>query len=1075
MRAAQRDSASVRVIAPGRRPADASGRNPEPCFRTLVHYASDVITILDETGVVRYENPAIERVLGYHPTELLGTDPFTLIHDDDVAQVHSLFEEVVRQPGWSASARFRFRHKNGSWRWMEVIGTNLLADPGVRGVIINSRDVTDRQLAEARLRESEQQHRELLAAARRQTQEMSLLEEVRSALARELELPSLFRTVVEAVARTFGYTLVSLYLLEDDVLVLQHQVGYEREFQRIPVTDGIAGQVARTGEPVLLEDVRDVPAFLGAIDGIVSELCVPLRDQGEPVGILNLESTGDVPLTEADLNLMLALTEHVNVALGRARLYTEVRRNETRFRALVQHTADMISVVDRQGNLIYASPAYERILGYRPDELVGRPIDAIAHSDDGLDGRFFADLARRRGGLDQFEARVHHRNGSTRWLEVVATNLLDDPSVGGIVVTSRDITERKAAEAERGRRERHAALRMEVSTALAERGKLPGMLQRCAEAIVRHLDAAFARVWLLDEEEQTLDLRASAGLYTHLDGGHSRIAVGERKIGRIAQRGQPYLTNDVANDLQIDGDWARREGMVAFAGYPLLVEHRLVGVMALFARHPLAHDTLEALGATADIMAQAIERKAFEAQLWHQAHHDPLTGLPNRTLFLERLAKVLQRTQSRRGVQAVPLLFLDLDGFKVVNDSLGHAVGDRLLIGVAERLAAQLRTGDVISRFGGDEFAVLLTGCTAPDAAVHVARRLVTALMSPFELDGHEAVVTASIGIVDSPEIADASDLLRAADVALYRAKASGKGTIAVFDSGQDGSALARLDRETALRRALERDELRVAYQPIMHLATGTVVGVEALARWEHPERGLLLPDEFIPLAEETGLIVPVGQWLRAEACRQVRAWNSRLPADGAWQLSVNLSAREFRQPGLVAELAHTLKVTGLLPRNLILEITESVTTTDADVAIATMRQIKDLGMRLSLDDFGTGYASLSALRRLPLDELKVDRSFVAGLGQHHEDTAIVRASIGVARALGLCVTAEGVETAEQAAQLRELACERGQGRFFAPPCTAQELDSLLRNRLIGNQVIEAPRDLPIPRPISDHVSSHPG
>ncbi|MBA3276844.1 MAG: PAS domain S-box protein, partial [Chloroflexia bacterium] len=343
--------------------AAVQGDAGESYFRTLVQHAADIITILDADGIVRYESPALQQVLGYHPDELVGTDPFALIHPDDAPAIRDRFQEVVRHEGMSTSARFRFRHKDGSWHWLEVIGTNLLGDPGVRGVVVNSRDVTERQ---------------------RQAQERDLLDEVRTALARELELPDLFRTVVEATARTFGYTLVSLYLLEGRVLVLQYQVGYDHVAQRIPVTEGVSGRVVRTGEAVLLVDVRTDPAFIGTIPGpgIISEVCVPLSDQDDVVGTFNLESRDGVYLTDADLRLMVALSEHVNVAIGRARLYTAVRRSEARFRALVQQAADIIIVLDADGTRKYISPSVERVLGYRPEELIGGSLSDLRHPDD---------------------------------------------------------------------------------------------------------------------------------------------------------------------------------------------------------------------------------------------------------------------------------------------------------------------------------------------------------------------------------------------------------------------------------------------------------------------------------------------------------------------------------------------------------------------------------------------------------------------------------------------------------------------------------------------------------------------
>ena len=434
-------------------------------------------------------------------------------------------------------------------------------------------------------------------------------------------------------------------------------------------------------------------------------------------------------------------------------------------------------------------------------------------------------------------------------------------------------------------------------------------------------------------------------------------------------------------------------------------------------------------------------RREAEARLVYQAYHDPLTGLPNRALLLDRLGQALARA-GRRG-EPVALLFLDLDRFKRVNDGLGHAAGDRLLVAVGERLRACARAGDTVARLGGDEFTLLLEGLTDAAEAEAVAAAVAAALEAPVVLDGQPVAVTASIGVaLAGPGGAEPAGLLRDADVAMYRAKARGKARVEVFDAAMAAGARERVAFEADLRQAVERGELRLAYQPIVELATGRVVGAEALARWAHPARGVVLPDAFVPLAEETGLIVPLGRWVLAEACRQGRAWQDRFPTPPT--VSVNLSPRQFQQPGLVEEVAAALRSTGLAPDRLQLEITEGAVMADADGAVATLRQLRGLGVRLAIDDFGTGYSSLGYLQRFPIDLLKVDRRFVAGLGRDAGDTAIVEAVVGLAHALRLRVVAEGVETVEQAGRLRELGCELGQGYHFGRPAAAEAMAALM-------------------------------
>jgi diguanylate cyclase (GGDEF)-like protein len=429
--------------------------------------------------------------------------------------------------------------------------------------------------------------------------------------------------------------------------------------------------------------------------------------------------------------------------------------------------------------------------------------------------------------------------------------------------------------------------------------------------------------------------------------------------------------------------------------------------------------------------------------LRHQAFHDSLTSLPNRALFLDRLDHALVRAE--RHPTSVAVLFLDLDNFKVINDSLGHHTGDRILTDVAKRLDACVRPEDTVARLGGDEFTILLEDLVNASDAMGVAERLLAQLQVPLLLDGREIFPTASIGIaLSTPGQACAASLLRDAAAAMSRAKHTGKAQYLLFDPSMHTHALERLTLETELRYALERGELRLDYQPIVDLATGEIGELEALVRWAHPQRGLVPPGQFIPLAEETGLILPIGRWVLAEAARQLRAWHEQYPRNRPLVVSVNLSTRQLQQPTLVAEIAHLLDETGLDPAGLKLELTESLMMQDPAGSIQLLRQLKALGIQLAIDDFGTGYSSLAYLKRLPLDTLKIDRSFVDGLGHDPEDTAIVQAIIRLAHTLHLMVTAEGIETALQVSLLQALGCEQGQGYYFAKPLVSEAISMLL-------------------------------
>lgn len=445
---------------------------------------------------------------------------------------------------------------------------------------------------------------------------------------------------------------------------------------------------------------------------------------------------------------------------------------------------------------------------------------------------------------------------------------------------------------------------------------------------------------------------------------------------------------------------------------------------------------------------------------------DALTGLPNRLLFMDRLERALKRSKKKKNY-LFALLFLDLDRFKVVNDSLGHMVGDQLLVGIGRRLERCLRTTDTVSRYedkhllarlGGDEFTILLEEIHGVNDATLVAERLIKEVMCPFNLGGQELFVSTSIGIsISTTGYENAADILRDADTAMYRAKTEGKARYEIFDPTMRDHAVARMQLETDLRRAVENREFRTFYQAIVSLTDWKIFGFEALVRWQHPTRGLVSPAEFIPLAEETGLILWLGRWVLQEACSQMARWKAQFQSSAPKIISVNLSARQFAQPDLVTQLAQVLNDTGLDARQLKLEMTESLVMQNVESASQMLKEMKALGVLLGIDDFGTGYSSLSHLSRFPIDTLKVDGSFVSRIGEDKENLEIVRTIITLAHNLRMDVIAEGVETVEQLSQLRDLGCEYGQGYYFSRPVSAEEANHLIAD------LLPPPRDLELP------------
>ena len=442
------------------------------------------------------------------------------------------------------------------------------------------------------------------------------------------------------------------------------------------------------------------------------------------------------------------------------------------------------------------------------------------------------------------------------------------------------------------------------------------------------------------------------------------------------------------------------------------------------------------------LLIDTTDHKRLEAQLLHDALHDPLTGLANRVLFREHLERALQRRR-RRGSH-VAVLFLDLDDFKVVNDSLGHRAGDRLLVEVARRLSDAIRAGDIAARQGGDEFTVLLESVHGVADAADSAERLATELRRPIELDGRSIVVGVSVGIaLSSGRDTGADDLLAHADAAMYAAKGDGKARHAVFDPTMRARARSRLETEAELRQAIADGVFELNYQPIVDLTTSRVVAFEALVRWRHAERGLILPSDFIPLAEQTGLIVPLGRIVTESACRQLRAWRDAYPTMPI-TMNINVSPRQAAEPGFAAETRTILAATGVDPSTVVMEITESIMLRESSETDGTLRQLSEMGVRLAVDDFGTGFSALEYFKRFAIESLKIDRSFIAGLGGSRTDTAIVTATLAFAAALDLSVTAEGVETHDQLKRLRELGCQRAQGYHFARPMPADEATAFL-------------------------------
>jgi len=695
---------------------------------------------------------------------------------------------------------------------------------------------------------------------------------------------------------------------------------------------------------------------------------------------------------------------------ARAGLEDPPRLAAVQYRALMEQIPVVSYVIadDAPGAPQYVSAQVERLVGYPPEAWVADPglWLKLVHPEDAAWVRAAFARSRESGAPFSAEYRVVGHDGRLVWVRDEAA-LVRDGADGrrfwqGIVI---DVS---------GRREVEEALR-------ASEARYRAVVDSAFDAIVT----------------MTAD-----GLIHSFNGGAERV---------FGYRSDEVVGRPLA---MLMPDRFRRAHGAGITRYLATGEARVLHrTIALSGQRkdgtevPLEMSITEVLDGSGrlftGILRDITQRKALEEQLVHQAFHDPLTRLPNRTLFMDRLTQALGR--AARSGSVVAVLFLDLDNFKLVNDTLGHSAGDELLVAVADRVRGCLRLGDTAARLGGDEFTVLLEDVEDVAAVVRAARRIVRTLKRPLFLARREVVVNASIGIALGGRSADAADdLLRNADVAMYRAKRKGKARYEVFDPSMHTPAIARLALEAELREAIARSEFQVYYQPKILTATGAIVGVEALARWRHPARGMVVAADFVPVAEETGLVVPIGHWVFREACRQVRHWQLGLPGGPPLRLSVNLSAREVQEPGLVEAVAATLVETGLDPSALCLEIAESVVMEEVPETLELLERLKEIGVQVSIDDFGIGSSSLARLKRLPLDGLKIDRSFTGGLGADPGDLAIVSALIDLSHALGLQVVAEGVETAEQLAVLHALGCDMVQGFYVSVPVPDADMARLL-------------------------------
>ncbi|MBL3557688.1 MULTISPECIES: EAL domain-containing protein [Marinobacter] len=649
------------------------------------------------------------------------------------------------------------------------------------------------------------------------------------------------------------------------------------------------------------------------------------------------------------------------------------------------------------------------------------------------------------GEAQQFDLRTKGVDGKQSYVQIVAVPRKDGHGqVAGLFGTVQDISERKHAELALHDRAQQQLLVAALGRFALSAASLDDVYAEAASTITKGLNVEFSNVLLLNGLQNPLVLKAGIGWGPGWVGRQVDDPMEQTQTHRVLASREPVIIHDFGNDSRFTpSELLSSHGVVS--GVEVLVggTERPVGVLGAYASTPrkFSTDDVGFLQGVANILGAAAERQRANAQLSHMALHDPLTDLPNRLLLIDRLNIALSHAQ--RHDQQVALLFLDLDRFKHVNDVFGHALGDHVLHEVAKRLSHCVRSEDTVSRQGGDEFIVALTGIDEEKDAALIAEKVLAAITSPFVLEGTEIILGISIGIACFPRDGeDAEALLRNADAAMYVAKDLGRNGYQFYAPEMNMRGLDRLTLESDLHRAIERDELFLMYQPQLDLNTGEVVGLEALVRWQHPSRGLISPAQFIPIAEICGLITPVGDWVLESACNQHVRWVSQGLIKGT--MAVNISAHQFRQADFCDRVNDVLLRTGLKPDLLELEVTESVVMHGIDQVLHKLNILRELGVTLAIDDFGTGYSSLSYLKQFPLHRLKVDQSFTWGLPADLESSAIAEAIIQMGHSLGLDVLAEGIETMAQVTNLQSLGCDAGQGFLYAKPLSAEECGEYL-------------------------------
>ena len=1008
-------------------------------YRALLEAAPDAIVVVNQSEAIVLVNAQAEKLFGYRRAELIGQPAKILVSENfrnQHSHQHSRFLATPQERPTMAGLELFGLRKDGTEFPIEIRLSPLDTKDGV---LVSSaiRDISDRRRTEEDLRR-----------------------------------------------------LASIVACSDDAIVGKTMEGimtsWNAAAERIygySASEAIGQSVTMLVPDDRPDEVLRLMERLKRGETVDHFETVRLRKDGKEV---QMEVTVS-PIRDALERIVGASTIGRDISVRKA-AERHLVQMEARYRCLLEAAPDAVVVVGQEGEIVLLNRQAEKHFGYQRDELIGQKVKNIIPKGFaerlatlGIGTPTDPSQSQRRMGIELYGRR---KNGSDFPIEIMLSRLI---AADGILVTAsiRDITERKQRESDLTRL---AAVSEDRLRALSENQEQLQLLEEIAtsanqassvqEAMQFALDrvCAFTR-WPIGQgyfaSDENTGSMPSSNVWSFADANRfdqfrkeaekTDFSLGTGLTGGVVASGQPAWTNDVTDDTKFPrAPLARQAGLRAAFAFPVLSGNEVVAVLQFFSQSASEPQAafLRIMSQIGAQLGRVVERVRAAEKLVHDAFHDPLTSLPNRALFLDRLERAIVRAE-RHGDYKFAVLFIDIDRFKIVNDSLGHPAGDDLLIQVSKRILQSLRLQDVVARpvtglawkakddtlarLGGDEFTVLLDDIRDPSDGVRVAERIQTSFGEPFVISGQDVFTTASIGITVNSGHAIAVDVLRDADTAMYRAKLHGGARCEVFDQGMHQHSVNRLNLETDLRRALERKEFRVYYQPIIALRTGNISGFEALLRWQRSDNALVSPADFIGVAEETGLIVSIGKWVLRTACEQARQWHLASPRELPLTMSVNISARQFLQDDLVTQVEEILRETQVEPTAINLEITESVTMGDAERTIRVVNELKKLGLRFSIDDFGTGYSSLSYLGRFPMDTLKIDRSFVSNLKSNPENREIIRTIIGLARNLRMDVVAEGTETLEEITYLKTLECEFAQGYFFSKPVDSMAAQALLR------------------------------